>query len=157
MTVDKYKEKYKIPWGYSLICSDSSQLYAKAMKGRMDNGYEPPLKIGEEQKRMIEKDKRICPFRREITLKSLGDYIKPKHPLSISPTGELETFTAKRERETAKKGTKAFSQKMRDRPQCQPGPTRKRFSDYWRGRKQTPEHIAKRFKNRRNSSAGEME
>ena len=138
LTIEKYKEKYKIPWTYGLICSDSSQLYANAMKRRVDDGFEIPMKNGEDQKKMIEKEKRKTPFPKFTN--------KPKHPLTVSPSGKLETFTAKRERETAKKGTEAFSQKMRDRPQCQPKIIKEYFSSYWRGRKQTPEHIAKRFK-----------
>jgi hypothetical protein len=149
MTVDDYKERYKIPWSYGLLCSDSSKLYSNHMHRRMEDGFTPPCKFGDEHKEMISVEKRKSPFKAEVAMQNLGEHTDPKHPLTVSPTGELETFTTRRERETSSKGTKEFHEKMKARPQCQPEVVGKRLGDYWRGKKQSPEHVAKRFANKR--------
>lgn len=145
MTVDDYKEKYKIPWTYGLICSESSERYSVAVVKRMEEGWSPPMKLGKEQAKMIGVEKRKSPFKAEIGIQNLGEHKEPKHPLTLSPTGELETYTARRARLTSKRGTDKFYIRMRSRPQCQPEVVGKRLGDYWRGRKQTPEHRDKRI------------
>ena len=145
MTINEYKKKYKIPWGYGLACTESSELYRINAVRRMEEGWTPALKFGDEQKLMVQKQRRACPFKKEIAMKNLGEYLEPKHELTVSPSGDYETLTQKRERERSKRGTEEYSKRMRARPQCQPDVSGKRFGRYWRGRKQTPEHIRKRF------------
>lgn len=145
MTVDLYKQKYKIPWTYGLVCKETHKNYSNAIRKRMNEGWIPPMKFGIEHDQMINAEKRKCPFKREISIKNLGDEGKPKRPLIKLSNGEYETFTMRRERLTAKRGTPEFKEKMLKRPQCQPDVTRERLGTYWKGRKQSEEHIRKRF------------
>jgi hypothetical protein len=144
MTVDTYKKKYNIPWTYGLICDESSNLYGRAVKKRMAGGWSPPMKTGEAIKAMIATPKRETKFRAEISKQNLGDSALPKHPLSVRPDGALETFTAKRERLAAKRGTKEFKQKMKNRSgQRERGIA---LGKAWKGKKQSPEHLRNRMK-----------
>ena len=143
VTPDQYKEQYGIPWTYGLLCSDSSSLYRDAILERIANGYEPPKKTGEELQEYL-KNQRECPRKAEVARSNLGKHAKPRHPLMEGPDGSPETYTARRERLRAKRGTAEFREKMRGRQQCQPEVTRKRLGDYWRGREQTDEHVFRR-------------
>ena len=148
ISFDEYREKYNIPWTFSLISPESSELYRQAVKKRMAEGYVPPMKFGKEFTKMINKPRRICPFKSEVNIQNLGDNVRPKHPLTTDPNGKMEARTARKLRLTSKKGSKEFKKKMRNRPQCQPDVTRARIGQYWKGKKQTPEHIKKRFARR---------
>ena len=138
ITVDEYKQKYNIPWTYGLICDDSSQLYRDAAIERIKNGeFVLPLKYGEVHKKMVTKKRRSCPFQKDIAISNLGEHTLPKHPLTPAPNGELETFSQKRERLTAKKGTSEYHKKMQTRPQC--AAFAEKYKHYWTGKKRKKE------------------
>lgn len=146
ITEDQYREKYNIPWTYGLVCSATSENYRNAAKRRIKEGdFLFAIMSGEEHAKMVNKPKRKRFFEKEVALSNLGENSKPRHPLTINPEGELETFSDRRKRLTSKRGSKKFKEKMRARPQCQPEVVGKRLGDYWRGRKQTREHVRKRI------------
>lgn len=146
VTVDEYKKRYNIPWTYGLICEDSSKKYSNAIKKRFKNGWVPPMKTGKEHKKMISAEKRKCVFKTEVSINNLGKYCRPSHPLTVAPDGTLETFTQRRNRKVTKRGTKEFKEKMVNRLQCQPEKLKERgFNKFWVGKKQSEEHIKKRF------------
>jgi len=150
ITVDEYRKKYNIPWTYGILCAKSSKEYSKAMRKRMEDGYIPPLKFGEAHTALIEAPKRNCPFKAEIAAKNIkghGHPGYPKHPLTVAPDGTLETFTQKRERLTAKRGTPEYKEKMSNRPQAN-GVWQENGKPWWAGKKQSAEHIVKRCKKR---------
>jgi hypothetical protein len=143
ITPDEYRKKYNIPWTYGIVCRETSLAYKDCMIKRMDEGYIPPMKIDAEQAAMAGVKKRICPFKTEVGILNLSPH--PIHPLMPDPDGKMETFTARRERLTAKKGTKEFHEKMKNRPQVMA--TVNILKTYWIGRKQSEEHKRKRFAN----------
>lgn len=145
VTCDSYRQRYNIPWTYGLICEESSVKYSEAVIKRFDEGWVPPMKIGEDHKKLISAPKRKTKFKGEIGTQNFGDAARPKHPLTLNPRGELETFTAKRERETARRGSEEFKEKMRNRPQAK-GVFRKDGVPWWRGKKQTQDHLRNRMK-----------
>ena len=133
VTVDRYKEMYRIPWTYALVSAKSKKTRSRIVQRRMREGYQPPMKSGEELKEMVGLSRRRCPFKEAIAIGNLGEHMKvrdPSKPVVVK----------------AKRGTLEFHEKMRGRPQCQPEVAGKRFGDYWRGRKQSPEHVAKRMR-----------
>jgi hypothetical protein len=144
VTVDEYKEKYQIPWTYSLATIETQEAYRAATLKRIADGFEPPKKTGIDQEKMILAKKRTCPHKKEISINNLGDEAKPKHETTVGPDGKPETFTARRERLRSKIGSNEYRKKMLSRPQCQPDVVGKRLGDYWRGREQTDEHVYKR-------------
>jgi hypothetical protein len=149
-TVDEYRNFYHIPWTYGLLCPSSEQAYSKAILKRIDEGFIPPMKVGEEQINKLAKSfKRKKFYGGEIGLNNLGNSAKPKYPLTIAPDGSLETFTDRKIRLQTKRGTSEFQKVMRARAQCQPEVIGKRFGSFWKGRKQTQDHIKKRFANKK--------
>ena len=142
--VEEYAERYKIPWTYGIISSVSGNNYRGAMFKRMDEGYKVPMKVGAEQEKMISSQRRESPWRTEVSKSNLGDLILPKRPLEVGADGKPETFTAHRERLKTKVGTTEFHEKMskvaEKRPQVEI------LRNYWKGRKQTQEHIDKRIR-----------
>jgi hypothetical protein len=148
MTPDEYHKKYNIPWTYGLVCKATNQAYSNQIRKRMESGWNPPIKTGQEQLNMVKKPRRKRVFIKEVGLLNLGDFSKPKHPLTLNENGEPETFTQRKERMISKRGSPEFKEKMKSRPQCQPDIVGERIGNYWKGRKQTPEHIAKRQRRR---------
>ena len=138
MEPDEYRELYRIPWTYGLCSSDTSERYSKQMKKRMDEGWKPPSKIGDDQLKMISAPKRKRPF------ESPENYGTRKHPLEIGPDGKHETYTARRKRLASKIGSNEFKAKMQARPQTKKAKTI--LATYWIGRKQSLDHIIKRMK-----------
>lgn len=130
ITEDQYREKYNIPWTYALVCQDTKEKYRDATNKRIEEGYVPPMKVGSEHKILIGAPKRKRAFAKEVGINNLGELAKPK--------------SDKEKRPPSKRGSKEFKEKMQARPQCQPDFTRKVLGSYWKGKKQTPEHIRKR-------------
>lgn len=144
MTVDEYRQRYDIPWTYGLVCGESEQLYSQAAKKRMDEGWSPPMKTGDDLERLVSGPRRQTKFRAEISTQNLGDAALPKHPLSVGPNGDLETFTKRRERLTSKRGTKEYKEKMSNRSGLEE--RGRSLGKSWKGKKQTPEHLRNRMK-----------
>jgi len=146
---DQYKEMFKIPWTYALCGQNTSEKHRKLLNDRIADGYIPPMKVGADQRRMINHPKRETFFKKEIAIKNINiANTERMHPLEVGPNGEPETFTTRRERLTTRQGTVEFKEKMKKRPQCQPEVMGKMAKDYWTGRKQTPDHVAARTKAR---------
>lgn len=133
ITEDDYRAYYKIPWTYGLLCSESKKNYSKRVKERLADGWIPPMKIGEEQLIIAHSERRKNPHCGEIGIQNLGSNCKRIH----------------KKRHITKRGTEEFRERMRARPQCQPETVSERFTGFWKGKKQSPEHIAKRFANRK--------
>ena len=143
MSTDEYREKYNIPWRYGLVSSETFKRYSKATRKRIEGGWMPPTKTQEELNKY---KKRPCPLQQDLSKKNLGVHGQPKHPLTLSPSGQLETFSQRRRRYGNELTKEKRRSNMQGRPQCQPKEVAKRFKEYWTGRKQSPEHIEKRFK-----------
>lgn len=70
LTMNDYKQKYKIPWTYGLICDESSERYRDSMKRRISEGFAPPIKTGEDHKLMVATTQRVYPFKREVAIQN---------------------------------------------------------------------------------------
>lgn len=143
MDPDTYRERYHIPWTYSLSCEDTIQARGDATRVHMD---QETLEDNLARARVAMQEagglhSRPRPFE---TTDNLGIYQEPKHPLTPGPDGELETFSARRERLRTHVGTPEFEERMRNRPK-QEG-VGERLRAYWKGKKQTPEHLTARMK-----------
>lgn len=71
MQMDEYKALYKIPWTYSLICPESSRNYKQASEIQVRTGYPCPPKQGSDLLDMVRRERRVCPFKREVSLMNL--------------------------------------------------------------------------------------
>jgi predicted transcriptional regulator len=147
MTPDEYREKYKIPYGYGLICTDSKILYSDNAK--MNHLHEKPdSSFREERRKEAMAHVRKCPFKKEIAVDNISKAPKgvgyPRRPLILNPaTGKMETFTRNRERTAVKKGTPEFHDRMKARPQVKA--SIERLENYWTGKTQSQEHVQKRI------------
>jgi len=137
---DEYKERYHIPWTYGLLTKESSARYSRLMQKRMEEGFIPPMKVGEEHSKMVAKKRRKCPFKGEVGINNL-----PEHELVQDEKGQWRTKTSILKEHQAKKGTEEYHERMKARPQCQPDVAAETIGKYWKGRKQSPEHIKKRI------------
>lgn len=135
MDPDAYRERYRIPWTYSLSCEETIQVRGDATKAHMDlEILEANLENGREAHKLLNTH-RARPF------ESPG---KPKHPLTIGPDGALETFTDRRERLKTHRGTPEFEEKMRNRA-ISPRSVQA-ITTYWKGRRQSLDHLRARMK-----------
>jgi hypothetical protein len=148
LTPDGYKEQFKIPWTYSLACEDTKDKHRRLLAARMEQCESWGMPKSDMWK-LYEASKRSCPHKAEIGTNNLGNYAAPKYPLVKLSNGSFVTKSEAIRLMTSRKGTKEYKLKMRARPQCQPEAAGARFGAYWRGRKQSPEHIAKRFASKR--------
>lgn len=137
---DQYREKYGIPWTYGLTSQRSSAKYSNAVTARMEAGWDPsnPNIAG------MAANARLSPVKSEIGKMNLGKHAKPKYQLSIGPDGQLHTKSDLRLMAQTKRGTPEFAQKMKDRKYSEE--VRSRFANWWKGKKQSAEHKAARFK-----------
>ena len=145
MEPDEYREMFGIPYTYGLCCPDTKQAHHDAIQKRMKEGFRPAAKTGDAFNELLLYPKRENPQLKTHCERNLKGHTLPKRPLTINDQGEFETFTQRRTRLTTKRGTEEYHKKMVDRLQCQPDVAGKRLGDYWRGRKQTKEHIEKRM------------
>lgn len=141
MEPDEYREKYGIPWTYKLSCKQTSALHAEIAKENHRTGKfvisTESLTIARENGN---KQRKRMPVREVLTARNLEIMNKDKN-------GE----EAIRRKNRHKRGTPEYRKIMQERPQCQPEITRKNIGNYWKGKKQTDEHIAKRFSQRGHS------
>lgn len=143
VTVDEYHQRYNIPWTYGLVCLPTAGLLSSAVTRRMEEGWIPNTQTADEFKNTILKTpKRKTFFKDEISVQNLKERAKPVHPLQEKPDGGLETFTARKHRLAAKRGTPEFKKKMRARPQVEKA--KEILRTFWKGRQQTDEHVFKR-------------
>lgn len=138
---DQYREMYNIPWTYPLCCHETSEAFSEAVRKRIEDGkMEHLFEVDTlRMKKMREAQKREEFFKSEIAQQNMD--CSPRRPLLETEDGTLETFTERRERLTTKRGSDEFIQKMKDRPQCK----REDFFLWWKGKKQSSEHVRKRI------------
>lgn len=138
---DQYREMYNIPWTYPLCCHETSEAFREAVQKRIADGKMEHLFEFDEAriKKMHEAKKREEFFKPEIAQQNMD--CSPRRPLLEKEDGTLETFTERRERLTTRRGSAQFTKKMKDRPQCK----REDFFLWWKGKKQTADHVRKRI------------
>ena len=136
MHVDDYKEMYGIPWTYGLTCEKTKENYGVAPKRRMADGEMPW--VGDKNRDMTKVRKNLKTQRkRQPIRKTLVEANLKK--MNEGCTGE---YTRKKALMT-KRGSTEYHEKMKNRPQC-----KFFFKANWcKGKKQSPEHIAKRIAN----------
>lgn len=141
MSVDEYKEKYKIPWSFSLASAITRERYRACLLDRLESMTNE--QIVEQAKGARSKrtgNKRKCPFKEEIAIANLKDKCKPKTMVEVN--GEVITKTEHKKRTQTKRGTEEFKQKMRDRPQTRAASHV--LGKWWKGKRQSEGHILKR-------------
>lgn len=141
VTCDQYRERYGIPWTYGLVCRATFNAHSDAVRARMMDGWKPPdnSPIGK-----VVFSKRRSPVKEEVALMNLGDEAtKPRYPLQVGLDGKLHTKSEIRRMAQAPKGSPEYHEKLRNRPRSQK--QIEMLTSYWRGRKQSEQHKAKRF------------
>lgn len=135
MEPDEYKEIYGIPWTYGLSCAATTQLHSDHAKHMIDSGtWTPSAEQAALARGSLDKQRKRQPVRDVLTKRNLDALNKGK-------SGE----EARRRKAAPKRGTPEYKEAMRQRPQAQ-GEDKKEFlRTYWKGRKQSPEHVAKRM------------
>lgn len=100
MTPDQYKSMYKIPWGYGLVGTVSHEITSAAILKRMEDGWQPPAKVGAEHDAMVMAPRRKTPFAAEISQQNLGEFAAGHMPEGLYPEKLCVTcgamFTPKR-------------------------------------------------------------
>jgi hypothetical protein len=140
ITIEEYKKKYGIFWTKSLTCNDTHEIMSNNAKERIANGeFIPPTIEGRRKQGMfarsyIKKGRRNLPLHKVYPAENIKNY-----NLSHGRTGEI---TKKREANRSKRGTPEFKKKMTERPQVKA--FIEKYKNYWKGRKQSEEHIRKR-------------
>lgn len=125
VTPDQYREQYKIPWTYGLLCSDSEKKYSDSAK---KTGLGQNIDLKELQPQRLAAPVRLCPFKKEIGRQNISHV--PKRPRIYDAT-------------VTKKGTIEFHERMKNRPQV--AMATEMLRNWWKGKKQSPEHIRKRI------------
>jgi hypothetical protein len=135
VTVDEYRERYRIPWSYGVLCKKSHNVRRKVMAKRMAEGFNPGNR--DLISVMNAAPQRECPYKKEIALKNRPEPkprpqkpSKPKRPSKPKPT---------------RFGSPEHREKMRQHGLKYAKESAYRLADYWRGRKQSDEHKAKRM------------
>jgi adenylate kinase family enzyme len=139
-SINDYKKKYGILWGKSLICNETREIHSDNAKERIAKGELIPPTIEGRRKQGMFARKYIKKGRRNLPLHKV--YVKEnikEYNLLRGYTGEV---TKKREANRSKRGTPEFKKKMADRPQSKAFIAK--YKNYWKGRKQSEEHIRKR-------------
>jgi len=138
--IDDYKKKYGILWTKSLMCNDLHKIKSDHAKERIANGEFIPVDIEERRKQGMFARKHIKRRRRNLPLHAVSSALNvAKYNIPRGRTGEI---TRAREANQSKRGTPEFKKKMVGRPQVKA--FIEKYKNYWKGRKQSEEHIRKR-------------
>ena len=138
--IDDYKKKYGILWGKSLTCNDLHENQSDRAKERIANGELIPQTIEGRRKQGILARSHITKRRRNLPLHAVSSALNvAKYNILQGRTGEIARA---REANQSKRGTPEFKKKMAERPQTQA--FIEKYKNYWKGRKQSKEHIRKR-------------
>lgn len=148
LSVDDYKKKYGILWGKSLICNETRVIHSHNTKERIASGefnsgtIEEKRKQGMFARKHLFRRKKNLPLHKSYLKENLKEYnttrrIKFGH--TVSQWGKI---TKKREANRTKRGTPEFKKIMAERPQTIA--FIEKYKNYWKGRKQSEEHIRKR-------------
>jgi hypothetical protein len=125
ISAESYKERYGIPQVFTLSCQATSELHSAWAKHAIESGI---INLTQNQAALA---------RSHITRKSKRQWSKKM--LAQMLDGDDKPKKSAR-------GSPEFHEKMQARPQCQPDVVADRFSRYWKGRKQSPEHVKKRLR-----------
>lgn len=127
MAAEVYKDRFGIPRQFTLSCQETTDLHSELSKLAVELG-------------IINPSANQSALAREAIKNRTGPRQKSKKMLAKM----LDDNKGKKT--PAKRGSAEFHRKMKGRPQCQPDVVGDRFSRYWKGRKQSPEHVRKRLK-----------
>ena len=132
MEPDEYRMIYGIPWTYGLSCSETKELHANFAKEMIEAGiFVPSLEQAEIARGHLDRQKDRQPIRDAYTQANL-------EKMNEGKTGE----DAERRKQALKRGTQEYREMLRNRPQTKT--FGKRMAKYWKGRKQTDDHVFKR-------------
>jgi len=132
MEPDEYREIYGIPWTYGLSCAETTKLHSDEAKRKIETGkWTPSAEQAKLARRALPDQRKRQPVRDVLTARNLAELNKDK-------TGD----EAARRKEAPKRGTPAFKEVMRSRPQVEQ--TKEILRTYWKGREQTDEHVFNR-------------
>jgi len=139
-TIEEYKKKYGIFWTKSLTCDDTHEIMSNNAKERIANGELIPTDIEGRRKQGMFARSYIKRRRRDLPLHAVSSALNvAKYNIPRGRTGEI---TKAREANRSKRGTPEFKKKMTERPQVKA--FIEKYKNYWKGRKQSEEHIRKR-------------
>ena len=130
---DEYRDMYGIPWTYGLSCAATSSLHSEIAKDNFISGKW----VATAEKALA---LRGLPHRSRVAVRDETFWLNLKK-MNAGKSGE----EAARRKGQSRRGTPEFREKMLNRPQCQ-----REFQEahgiigWWKGKKQSPEHIAKR-------------
>ena len=138
-TVEEYQRMHGIPWTYGLSCAETTALHAEQAKENYKTGlWVTSVDQAKMARLNLIKQRPRQPVREVLVARNI-------EKMNEGCTGE----DAKRRASAAKRGTPEFYKKMINRPQCSPDhPNREMLKTWWKGKKQSPEHIRKRTESR---------
>lgn len=140
MTVDAYRERYKIPWTYGVLSKKSHDIRSEIMAKRIAEGFNPG-NHDDLVSMMKAAPIRECPWKAEVDNQNLSEYNKSRP----KPKPRPESKEGRPKPKPARFGSPEHLEKMRQHGLKHAKETGKRLGDYWRGRKQSDEHKAKRM------------
>lgn len=139
MEPDEYRGIYGLPWGHGLSCNSTRELHRELCKELYESGTWIASPKQAEIARSYAPDQRTRqPYREVLAERNLV-------VMNEGKTGEA----AEHRRNAPKRGTPEFRELMRNRPQSEEN--KQMLRDYWKGRKQTDEHVFKRTGFKRNT------
>jgi len=80
ITNDQYRAMYRIPWRYGLVGTVSHAITSRMIRKRMEDGWQPPAKLGADHAAMVAAPRRKTPFAAEISQKNLGEFATGSPP-----------------------------------------------------------------------------
>ena len=138
--IEDYKKKYGIFWTKALTCNDLHEEQSDRAKERIANGELIPQTIEGRRKQGIFARSYIKKRRRNLPLHAVSSALNvAKYNILQGRTGEIARA---REANQSKRGTSEFKKKMAERPQVKA--FIEKYKNYWKGRKQSEEHVRKR-------------
>ncbi len=138
--IEDYKKKYGILWTKSLLCNDLHEKQSDRANERIANGEFLPNDIEERRKQAVFARSHIKKRRRNLPLHAVSSALNvAKYNVLQGRTGEI---SREKEANQSKRGSSEFKKKMAERPQVKA--FIEKYKNYWKGRKQSKEHIRKR-------------
>jgi hypothetical protein len=173
LTPDDYRAEFGIPWRRKLSCSETSALRRSATISRIESGElvlinasdpiqrariaaapkrdKQPVSINASTERINEFTKNNPRPNRWETIER--DKVYRIRPLSSRIKRRARQKAIARTKGVAEFGSPEYREKMLARPQLKV--FGEKMAHYWNGKKQSPEHIRKRFKRTKNQEATE--
>ena len=140
MDVEEYQDEYGIPWTRKLTCASTKAKYRDiALKNIEDGVFKPSKEQADLARASLKTQRKRQPIRQVYSDANI---------LELNKNCTLEE--KKRRALMSKKGSKEYYVKMVNRPQV------KNFIEnhlgWWKGKKQSEEHIRKRMESRKRGS-----